>query len=268
MEITPRPFGDILSEGMNLFARVWRRLFAPSFWAFLLLGGLTILTFELTDVTAFLQQVLTDPRSVQELSDEIVSERMIRLGEAALVAGALQLIATGFVNLTAHRIVAAEIAGAPITSGEAAVWALRRFPVLMVAGFLAVLAISLGLLAFVIPGIWLIGGLTMLTAVVALEDLGPTQAIRRSVGLVAQRWFPTVGFFLLVGLLGSVAVQLVQLLALPVLAIGGLGLGAGLGFVLLMVVQGLVVAGIAVLGTRWYFDLLARKGPVVRPTET
>jgi hypothetical protein len=45
-------------------------------------------------------------------------------------------------------------------------------------------------------------------------------------------------------------------------------LGAGLGFVLLMVVQGLVVAGIAVLGTRWYFDLLARKGPVVRPTET
>jgi hypothetical protein len=261
MEITPRPFGDILSEGMNLFARVWRRLFAPSFWAFLLLGGLTILTFELTDVTAFLQQVLTDPRSVQELSDEILSERMIRLGEAALVAGALQLIATGFVNLTAHRIVAAEIAGAPITSGEAAVWALRRFPVLMVAGFLAVLAISLGLLAFVIPGLWLI-------AVVALEDLGPTQSIRRSVGLVAQRWFPTVGFFLLVGLLGSVAVQLVQLLALPVLAIGGLGLGAGLGFVLLMVVQGLVVAGIAVLGTRWYFDLLARKGPVVRPTET
>ncbi len=262
MDLAPRPFSDILNEGMSLFARVWRKLFAPAFWAFLILGGLTILTFELTDVTDFLQQLITDPTSIESMSDTELVESMARFGGTAAVAGALQLVATGFVNLATHRIVGAEIAGAKVTSGEAVGWALRRMPVLLVAGFCAVVAIAFGFLAFIIPGIWLLGVLTMLTPVIALEDVGPMQAIRRCFTLVRGRWVPTMGFYVLVALLGSVAVQLVQILALPVLAIGGVGLGAGLGFVLLMVVQGVVVAGIAVLTTRWYVDLRARQEPL------
>ncbi len=262
MDLTPRPFGDVLSQGMNLFARVWRRLFAPAVWAFLILGGLTILTFELTDVTDFLQQLITDPASIQSMSETELLERMTRFAGAAAIAGTLQLVATGFVNLATHMIVGAEIAGAQLTSGDASARAFRRMPVLLVAGVCAVLAITFGSLAFVLPGIWLLGVLTMLTPVIALEDVGPFEAIKRCFSLVRGRWFPTMGFYLLVALLGSVAVQLVQILALPVLAIGGVGLGAGLGFVLLMVVQGLVVAGIAVMTTRWYFDLRARQEPL------
>lgn len=269
MDLAPRPFGDILNQGMNLFARVWRRLFAPAFWAFLILGGLTILTFELTDVTEFLQQLITDPTSIESMSETELVERLVQFAGAAAIAGTLQLVATGFVNLATHRIVGAEIEGAQVTSGDGVAWAFHRMPVLLVAGFFAVVAITFGFLAFVIPGIWLLGVLTMLTPVIALEDVGPLQAIRRCLTLVRGRWFPTMGFYLLVALLGSVAAQLVQLLALPVLAIGGVGLGAGLGFVLLMVVQGLVVAGIAVMTTRWYVDLRARQEPTTsasRPT--
>lgn len=262
MEISPRPFGDILNDGMALLSKVWRRLFAPAFWAFLVLGGLSILTFELTDVRGLLQQIITDPQSVQEMSETETLDRLTQVGIALSVAAVLQLVATGFVNLAVHRIVAAEIGGNPITSTEATTWALRRFPVMLLAGLASMLFVVLGLVAFVIPGIWAAGSLTMLTPVVALEGVAPTAAIRRSFELVRGRWFPTVGFMVLVGLVGSVAVQLVQLLALPVLALGGMGLGAGLGFVVLMVAQGMVVAAIAVMSTRWYLDLRARKEPL------
>jgi hypothetical protein len=80
--------------------------------------------------------------------------------------------------------------------------------------------------------------------------------------LVRGRWWPTVGFLILVGLLGSVAAQLVQLIALPIVGAAGVGIAAGLGFVVLIVAQGVVVAAIAVMITLWYFDLRARKEPV------
>ena len=54
-----------------------------------------------------------------------------------------------------------------------------------------------------------------------------------------------------------------QLIALPIIGAAGAGIGAGLGFVVLVVAQGLVVAAIAVMVTMWYFDLRSRKEPVV-----
>jgi hypothetical protein len=43
-------------------------------------------------------------------------------------------------------------------------------------------------------------------------------------------------------------------------------LATGLGFVVLVVAQGLVVAAIAVMVTIWYFDLRARKEPFPIPS--
>jgi hypothetical protein len=106
----------------------------------------------------------------------------------------------------------------------------------------------------------------MLTAVIALEEAGPVDALRRSMTLVRGRWWPTVGFLIVVGLLGSVAAQLVQLIALPIIGAAGAGLATGLGFVVLVVAQGLVVAAIAVMVTIWYFDLRARKEPFPIPS--
>jgi hypothetical protein len=131
--------------------------------------------------------------------------------------------------------------------------------VLAAAGFMAIVSIFFGLAALVLPGIWLAGQFTMVSPVIALEDVGPLGAIRRSFSLVRGRWWQTIGFLVLVGLLGSIAAQLVQLIALPALATDDVGLGTGLGFFFLIVVQGLVVAAIAVMTTVWYLDLRARK---------
>jgi hypothetical protein len=259
MEIAPRPFGEVLSEGISLLGRVWRRLLAPAFWSYVLLGALTIVTLVYTGVNDFLQLILANPLVLESMSEEELFDRFVQLGNAALIGIALQLLASGFLYMTAHRLVASEMAGAPITTKEAVTWALRRYWTLIVAGVVSFLAVVAGLFLLVVPGVWLIGCFTMLTEVVALEPVGPLESLRRCLALVRGRWWPTIGFVLLVALLGSAAAQLVQFIALPALAGGDVGLVAGLAFVFLMVVQGFVSAAIGVMHTRWYIDLRARK---------
>jgi hypothetical protein len=263
MEIAPRPFGEVLGEGISLLGRVWRRLLAPAFWSYVVLGALTIVTLVYTGVNDFLQLILTNPLALESMSDQELFDQFVQLGNAALVGVSLQLLASGFLYMTAHRIVASEMAGVPITTREAVMWALRRYRILIVAGLVSFLAVVAGLFLLVVPGIWLIGCFTMLTEVVALEPVGPLESLRRCLALVRGRWWPTMGFVLLVALLGSAAAQLVQFVALPALAEGDVGLVAGLAFVFLMVVQGFVSAAIGVMHTRWYIDLRARKETVL-----
>ncbi|HEU4916006.1 MAG TPA: hypothetical protein VFV13_05530 [Acidimicrobiia bacterium] len=263
MEITPRPFGEILNEGMVILGRVWKRILAPAFWAFVILGGATIGVFALTGAGDVLQLLLADPLALDEMTDAEVGELGLLLLQAGLIVAAIQLLAGGFVSMTVHRIVAGELGGEPIRGGEASLFAFRRLLTLLAAGVLALISIGVGLAALIIPGLWLIGSFTMITAVIALEDIGPVAALRRSMALVRGRWWPTVGFLVMVGLLGSIAAQLVQLVALPIIGAAGVGIGAGLGFVVLIVAQGLVVAAIAVMVTLWYFDLRARQEPIV-----
>lgn len=264
MEITPRPFGDILAEGMTMLARVWRRLFAPAFWAFLALGGVTIATFAFTGSDEFLELVLTDPQAIEAMTDAELLEPALGLLQTVLIVVTFQLLATGFVTITAHLLVASELAGAPLSTGGAVGRAFSRLLTLVIAAVLGFVAVAIGLFALIVPGLWLAGLLTMVAPVIALEEVGPVDALRRSISLVRPRWWPTVGFLLLMGLLGSIAAQLVQLVALPALGAGGIGIGDGLGFVVLVIVQGVVVAAIAVMTTLWYLDLRARQGPLLR----
>jgi hypothetical protein len=263
MQITPRPFGEVISEGTTILGRVWRRFLAPAFWASILLGALTIVIVVATGAGDVLQLVLTDPEVLETYTREQLIETTLTLFQAGSISVLVQLLGTGFINLTVHSLVASEIAGEPIGPRVATSRAFGRLLVLVAAGFLAFVSTFLGLIALIIPGLWLAGCFTMISPVIALEHVGPVAALRRSFTLVQGRWWPTIGFLLLVGLLGSVAAQLVQLIAIPILAAGGVGIGSGLGFVLIVVVQGFVIAAIAVMTTVWYIDLRARKEPLL-----
>lgn len=263
MEILPRSFGEILGEGMTMMARVWRRLFAPAFWSFVLVGALTIGIFAVSDSDEFLELILSNPEALDEMSRAELLGPTLRLLQAALLAVLLNLLGTGFVNLTAHRLVAGEISGNPPTTGGAVARAFARLVTLLVAGLLVFGSVAVGLVALVIPGLWLAGCFTMVSAVIALEEVGPVEALRRSFILVQGRWWPTVGFLILVGLLGSIAAQLVQMVALPVLGASGVEIGVGLGFVVLVIAQGMIAGGIAVMTTLWYVDLRARREPLL-----
>ncbi len=259
MEIHARGFGEILTVGMGYLGKVWRKLIPPSFGAFVVLGAATILIFRATGANEVLDLIFTNPEALETMTDEEILEFGRQIFSAIGWAVVLQLIASGYVALAVHRLVAAEIAGNPISAGEAARFAFTRLAPLLVAGLIGAIGIFFGLLLLIVPGVWLAGSLAMTAPAMAIEGLGPTDALRRSYHLVRGRWFPTVGFMLMVGLLGMVAGQFVQLVGVPLFTVGSLGIGLGLAFVLSVVIQGFIVAAIAVMSTAWYVDLRARK---------
>jgi hypothetical protein len=168
-------------------------------------------------------------------------------------------VASAFISLAASRVVAAEIEGEPITGGAASRFALSRIVALVAALIVASVGVSLGLVLLVIPGIWLGISVTMVPHVAALEDRGVIGSLSRSIKLVRGRWWPTTGYLLLVGLMGSVAGWLLQFVAIPLVAVGDVSTGLALVFVAGLIFQGLVVAAIAVMSTMWYFDLRDRQ---------
>jgi len=67
--------------------------------------------------------------------------------------------------------------------------ALRRLPSMVVASILWAVAVLLGTLAFILPGIWLWGRFQLWLAAMFVEDLGAPQALGRSWRLVERHWW-------------------------------------------------------------------------------
>lgn len=288
MVITPRPFGQVLSDAMNSLARTWRALLAPALVVSVPVSIATALIFRWTGGGDFLDLVVNNPTALQGLPEEVFMELARPFYVAMALATILQVVGGVFIALAAHRAVAAELAGAALTGGEAAKQALRRYPAGLGAGVLVVLVVAImiglgatvwlipvlsvgtpnaasALVAFVLffvllgPGIWVGVSMSMTTSAVAIESLGILGSIRRSIRLVRGRWWPTIGFLLLVGLLGGVAIQMIQLIALPLAAVGGASQALTIASALGVLAQGLLVAGISAIYTHWYIDLRARR---------
>ena len=259
MELPARRFGEVLAEGINLLKKVWRTLIPPSFGAFMALGATTVIVFRLTGANEMLDLIFNDPNAIEGLPSEELAALSIRFLSAVFWSLAFQVVASIFVSLAAHSAVGAHLAGGSITGAAAARLAAQRMARGLLAVMVVLIAVFAGLLMLVIPGIWLVFSLSMVLPVVALENAAPSQALRRSFQLVKGRWWPTTGFLLLVGLLGSVAGQIVQLVVVPFLTLGNISIGLGLALAVAVVIQGFIIAAIAVMATAWYVDLRARE---------
>lgn len=287
VQIAPRPLGQVLSDAINSLGRVWKPLATTALWVFVPVGAITLAVFRLTGAIEFLDLVLNDPAALQTLPREAFLEAARPFLWASGIAVAIQAIASVFVYIASHRVVAADLAGRVVTGREARSHALGRMPTATIAAVVATvivtIALGLGIFMWLIPlalvgtptftavliaaalfvllagpGIWLIVSLSMFTSVVSLEPVGPMLSLARSLRLVKGRWWPTLGFLLLVGLLGFVAIQLIQLVAIPLALVGDLGSGVSLASLLGVTAQGLIVAGIGATYTVWYVDLRAR----------
>jgi hypothetical protein len=265
MATEPRSFGDLLSDGMRMLGAVWRSLVVPALGAFIPMGALTLIAFQATGGTEFFRLTLTEPDVLETMTQQEFLELSLPFVNAILIAIALQAVASGFIALAVSFIVSARLEGRVLTGGEATRIALARMPRLILAGIVASIAVAIGLLLLIIPGIWLAISLSMAPHVVGLEDRGAIGSLTRSAALVRGRWWHTLGFVLLVGFMGSIAVQFLQLLALPLLVVGDISTSLALVFVAGLILQGLVVAAIGVMTTTWYFDLRTRRGEVVSP---
>lgn len=288
MQIEPRPFGQLLGDSMNSLARTWKSLISSALWAFIPAGFAGFLVFRLSDATEFLDLVFNNPTLLDTLPSDAVLDLAWPFFRAAAATVLIQALAAVFVYVASHRVIATDAAGFTMSGSEARRFALRRYAFALVTGLVALLAIGgllvAGLIAWLVPlgivgtptttslfiafvlslvllgpGLWLAVMLSMWSSVVAVERRGIIGSLRRSFQLVRGRWWPTLGYLLVVGLLGSIAIQLIQLVAIPLAFVGQVGFGITIGALLIVVAQGLIVAGIAAMYTTWYLDLRSRK---------
>lgn len=289
MQIVPRPLGQVLGDAMNALARVWRPLAITALIVFIPVGLITMFVFRSTGAIEFLELVFSDPNYLDSLTREEFLEEAKPFLTAVGIGFALQTLATVYLYLAAARTMAIDAAGERVTGSQVRAHALRRYGIAVIASLIvlvlvaAVLGIGLAVwllpvgliglpnatsmfIAFVLlmvlagPGIWLGVSLSMFLAALSVEPIGPLTSLRRSLALVKGRWWPTLGFLVLVGLLGFVAVQLIQLVAIPLAVVGNLGSGVSLASVFGLIAQGLIVAGYGAMYAAWYIDLRARQG--------
>lgn len=294
MVIPPRAFGQVLSDAMNSLARVWKTLIIPALAVSIPLSVASVALFRFSGAGEFLETLVNNPDRLQGLPAEVFAEMARPLYISLGIATLLQLLAGVFVALASHRAVASELAGTIISGREATGKALRRYGVGIGATLLIVLVVGIllalgawlwlvpvtsvgipnttsGFVALILlcalagPGIWVAVSVSMATSVVAVERTGALASIRRSIRLVRGRWWPTAGFLILVGLFGGIAVQLIQLIALPLASVGGASAGLTFASALGVLTQGLLMAAIAAMYTHWYVDLRARRERLATP---
>lgn len=288
MMIPPRQFGQVLNDAMVGLGAVWKTLLLPAVIVFIPVSIITVWVFSATGATDFLDMLLNNPGSLQTLPEQVVAELAAPFFWAAGITSLLQLLAAVYVATASHAVVASHIGGSPLTSGEAARRALRRYPTAMGATLLIALtvlvlfalgiavwlgpmlsvgtpndaSILVALLLLVVlagPAIWVSVATSMTTSAVMIESSRALPSIRRSMRLVKGRWWPTAGYLALVGLLGGIAIQLIQLVALPLALVGGGGSALGIASIFGVLAQGLLIAAIAAMYTHWYVDLRSRR---------
>ncbi len=256
MEIQPRSFGDSLGDVVANLGKVWRPLLGPAIIASVVMGMLTIFAFETTDSFAIFELVLDNPEALEFMSDDELVDTLVRLGTGIMLVSLVSTVVYGFIYLTAARAVGKAHAignDAPVVGA-----AIRLFPIWLITTIMVGIAVIAGLFLLIIPGIWLAIMFNMYTPVIAVEGKSPMAALRRSFELVKGYFWETVGFLLIVGLIGGAAGQLFQLVAIPLFVTGEASFAFGLAFAIGVVGQGLIMAAIAVGTTTWYLNLRAR----------
>lgn len=272
---------------MTVLARVWRPLLSTSLLVFIPLAAVTLIVFNVTGALEFFDVALNDPESLDTISREEFFDLAEPFFWAVGITFAIQSVASIYVYIVSHRVVAADVAGQALSGSVARREAATRFISALVAAAIVFLVIitlfGLGLAVWLVPyvvvgtptaasalvalvllvavaapAVFLSVSFSMVTSVVAIEERGPLGSLRRSYRLVRARWWPTLGYLLLVGLLGSVAAQLIQVIAIPLTVVGDAASGFTIASVFGIVFQGVLIAGIGAMYTLWYVDLRAR----------
>ena len=290
MRILPRPLGQVLTDAMNTLARVWRPLAPTAIASFVPASLLTLLAFQMTGVIELVDMVLADPMYLQRMPEAEYDGMIRSLIQAGLMAAVIQGVATVFVFLFANRLVRASLVGETTSAREARRHAAVRMFSGITGGLLAALtivcALALGVFAWayvvnrpsftnqtllanillfvlISPAVWLSVSMSMFASVVSFEEAGVSGSLRRSIDLVRGRWGQTLFFLVMVGLFGTIAIQLIQLVALPISFGGQSSVLSWLIALFGVAAQGLILASIGATYAHWYIDLRARKEPVL-----
>jgi len=177
---TPRDLGEILVQGIQLGRLAFRRLFMlTSLLAFLGLVPTVCLVWGAGD----------EPISMLQMMDRI-------RGSYGLAGLAVMVVSLPFRAILLNRIADASH-GRTEGLQEELRKALKAWPWLFVAGIVYIVAVCLGAVLLIVPGLILAISLMFEEFGVVLEGYGPIQALNRSHNLVWGHWWRTLGLLIL-----------------------------------------------------------------------
>jgi hypothetical protein len=238
--LTPRGIGEILSAAFQLYRRHWRTLMAI---AAVVVVPLTLLQYGIGHWFRSHGQQLQGQVEVSTSFWAVAGASLL----AALIGLLLYQVLTGAIT----RNIASEVAGQDLGLEQSYRFGFARLGPILVVGVLVGLATLLGLLVFIIPGIYIGVRLAASTQALVVEDRRGTEAMRRSWDLVGGHWWHAAFTLLVAGLITAV-----------VNAVITAPFGAGAWFI-----QGIAAAVAttvtlpygALVGVLLYLDLRARK---------
>jgi hypothetical protein len=190
--LPPRGIGEILSTAFRFYRRYWRTLLPI---AALVVVPLTLLEHAIGDWVH---------RHGQQLQDQVVSTSLWAQAAAWLLAALAGLLLYQVLTGAITRAIAAEVAGQSPGVEQSYRFGLARLGPILIVSILVGLATLLGLIVFVIPGIYIGVRLAVSIQALVVEGRQGTQAMRRSWDLVGGHWWHAAFTVLLAGLLTEV----------------------------------------------------------------
>ena len=181
---------------------------------------------------------------------------------AAIFGATMLVLALTFVlrSLAAGaitRLVSQDYFGQTADAQGSLKFAMARFGALIGASILMILGLVAGFVACIIPGIFLAVAWSVVTPALVIENLSPGQALGRSLALVKPRWWPTLGYSFVIGLIVAIPGFMV---VIPTAIIANTSTASGVitSAVLNTVVQLFTTPFAAATIVLLYFDLRVR----------
>ncbi len=136
---------------------------------------------------ATLQQMINDPTVANEVSTQSP------FGSEALITYLLDWLLMAVAGVPVSRVVAGWVTGQDVSARQALAFTARRWWVILAAFLLNHLAQSIGFALFIVPGAIAVVLFSLTSPVIAVEELGPIAALKRSAELAKRRKSTVVG---------------------------------------------------------------------------
>jgi hypothetical protein len=198
-DLRPLSIGEVLDVAIKIYFRNAKTLFAI---VLLIVAPVQVLV-SLIEVSAAIDE---DPFTTTSTTGEVEldTDEVWIYSTAFLTLIVLALVSSTLATGACFKGVAdAYLGGRPTWRGSLA-FALRRVHSILWVTFLGGLVAFLGLLACIVPGIWLYVAFAVAVPALLTEGVRGRRALGRSRRLVKGRWWPTFGVIVLGSILAAV----------------------------------------------------------------
>jgi hypothetical protein len=253
-----RAWGQILGGAARMYASRWR-----------LFVGIGVLLLPISVLITILQAIVLHASSIAGVETEGEAAGVFVLLVVA-IGTALTLLGIGIVQVATARALIEIDGGRPVGPMHAYRMAVANLVPVLGAVVIAVVVVSaLTTVVFLIPvAIWLAVRWALVAPVVALENLGPVAALRRSSGLVRGDWLKVASLTIVSAGVALVAGPLIgtALIVLTSAPLSVLNVVAGLVYMLTMPFVALTTAYVY-LDTRVGEALASEREPAELPAQ-